>query len=162
MDQQDKTGELYEKALQHLDPTSNRLETREFVVINLAELYGAKKQKQKIVPLYEDHLMPFLEKDQKPSEKFKQYASYLGNLCYQELKQIECARKWFQETDGGGASDLELQAVWALSEITEKEQNAEKALEVLQALNQRPLSQAWRIRLHYRCLLYTSDAADEP
>ncbi len=150
LDQQDKTGELYEKALQHLDPTSNRLETREFVVINLAELYGAKKQKQKIVPLYEDHLMPFLEKDPKPSEKFKQYASYLGNLCYQELKQIECARKWFQETDGGGASDLELQAVWALSEITEKDQNAEKALEVLQALNQRPISQAWRIRLHYR------------
>ena len=71
LDQQDKTGELYEKALQHLDPTSNRLETREFIVINLAELYGAKKQKQKIVALYEDHLMPFLEKDPKPSEKFK-------------------------------------------------------------------------------------------
>ena len=149
LEQSEKTQELYEKALLYLDPSA-MLETREFIVINLARLYGEKGSKQKVISLYETSLMPWLEKDQNQGEKFQQYAFYLGNLCFRELQQNECARKWFTLADRGGKSDQEIQAVWAISEMEEQGQDFEKALALLEPLNRRPLSQAWIIRLHYR------------
>ena len=140
--------QLYETMLQLL--VNKQLETREFVVLKLAELYQQGESPENLVPLYEKEMMPLLAQDKQNKDRYRNFAFFLGNFCKDEIKDQDCAKKWLRKTDGGGTHEEELQARLTLSEMAEQDNRLEDSIQWLSPLKERPLSNRWRIIIHFR------------
>ena len=133
----------YQKAVTLMDNATS-LEVRERIIIRLGNIHQNNKDFAFVVALYEKHLMPYLL-----DEKSKRdYAFYLGNIYYRELKLPILAQKWLRLVDQGGVTEMELEAVLMLSQIEIEAQNPEPAIVLLKNLEKRKLEDSWKVRLY--------------
>lgn len=153
----DLAAQHYETALNLLKEP--RVELRESLANRLFQLYTAAKAYEKAVRVYEKGL---LEHVQEPNKR-RQYSLLLGKTLYLQLKQIGKARYWLKQADGGGTSEVELEAAYLTGQLEEEAGRHKEALAVFQNLAKRSISSAsWLIPIHFQTGRLAETVEDYP
>ncbi len=146
---------LLEQAL-YLLP-DNAEPPREQLVRRLSEIYLARKQPQKIPPLYKVHLLALLPEN---SLLYRNYALQLGEVLAIDLQQPKQALPWLAEADTGSDTPNDLRAAVLRASIYQKTGQPLLALPIWERLAQQEVEPSLRFQGSYQSAIHYDQLND--
>jgi tetratricopeptide (TPR) repeat protein len=148
---------LLEQAL-YLLP-DNAEPPREQLVRRLSEIYLARKEPQKIPPLYKVHLLALLPEN---SLIYRNYALQLGEVLAIDMQQPEQALPWLAEADAGSDTPNDLRAAVLRASIHQKGGQLLLALPIWERLAQQEVDPSLRFQGSYQSAIHYDKLNDIP
>ena len=130
---------------------------REQLVRRLSEIYLARKQPQKIPPLYKVHLLALLPEN---SLLYRNYALQLGEVLAMDLQQPEQALPWLAEADTGSDTPNDLRAAVLRASIYQKTGQHLLALPIWERLAQQEVEPGLRFQGSYQSAIHYDQLSD--